>query len=230
MLIRATNAANLLTQIQANPASVSPRGQIRTILETEPWIVQRIISALASTDLLEYPLELEPSNRPDLILGMPSGQVGVEITEIVPPVYAQATAIRNQYYPEALIDRSLFGWGATFTAQQIHEHFRSNPDHLTGPGWAGEGVESEWARATESSVARKLERLNVCGFTVFQRNWLAAYASSPGPALDHLRAAGLVTLPSPIAGFRSFEKVLVLSGKCLVIFDAEAAQVRIVRI
>lgn len=228
MKIHAADAARLVSQIRANPASVSPRGQGRTTLETEAWIAQRIIQALVSTTLLEFPLELEPNDRPDLILQMPSGAVGIEITEIVPPVYAQAVAIRNQYYKGAIVDRSLFGWGASFTPKQIHDHFSNQPQFLTGNGWSGDQVEQEWARATESAVVRKLERLNAPGFNVLPRNWLAAYASSPGPALDHEHAAGLVSLQPPAAGPHCFEKVFVLSGERLVIFGGRTPRVELV--
>lgn len=225
MTIRAADSTSLISQIRANPISVSPRGQGRTKLETEPWIAQHIVPALVSAALLEYPLELEPNDRPDLILRMPSGAVGIEITEIVPPVYALALAIRNQYYVGAVVDRSLFCWGASFTPQQIHDHFSNQPQCFTGNGWVGDKVEQEWARATESAVVKKLERLNAPGFKLYPRNWLAAYASSPGPALDHEHAAGLVTLQPPATGTHCFEKVLVLSGECLVILDGGTPRV-----
>jgi len=48
----------------ANRALVCPRGQRRTTLETEAWIAQHVLSALIATDLLEYPLKIEPSDRP----------------------------------------------------------------------------------------------------------------------------------------------------------------------
>ena len=225
MTINAKKAQDLIKQLQENTKRVSPRGQGRTKQETEPWIAHRIISAMATSDLLEYPIELIFSDRPDLILKQPNIQIGIEIIELIPPAYAHAVAIRNEHYSGALVDRSLFGWGATFTSQQIHEYFQGNPNRLTGNGWEGDGVELEWAKAVKKAVEHKVEKLNSSGFNVFPSNWLALYASSPGPELDHELGASLVVFPLERAGLYSFERLLVLSGKNLIVFESSGNRI-----
>lgn len=114
--------------------------------------------------------------------------------ELVPAAYAQAVAIANREFPKAtIVDRSVFGWGAEWTAEEIREHLRSEGHRLSGDGWAGDAVEREWAEAVRKAVAKKTERLNAPGFRLFAKNWLGTYASSPGPVFNVTVGASLMS-------------------------------------
>jgi len=158
-----------------------------------------------------------------LVIQMPTGDVGMEITEAVPQTYAQANAIRNQLYPDAFIDRSIFTWGARFTPRQIHDYLKQNPQTLSedSPGWTGDAVETELARAIETAIEKKLNKLNGPEFRRFPQNWLAIYASVPGPFLDHRKIAKFVTLHDPINYRHAFDRIFVLCGTKVIAFKGD---------
>jgi hypothetical protein len=133
--MRAIDYPDLLEKIASLEASVSLRGRGRTTEQTEVWITSRLVPTLAHLGRIDFPLEFSFADRPDLRLHLPAGTVGIELTEVVPPAYAQADAIQNQYYPDATVDRSIFTWGTQFTAAEIHQHLAHVGQRLTGPGW-----------------------------------------------------------------------------------------------
>jgi len=216
--MRAIDFPDLLEKIAALRASVNIRGEGRTTQQTEVWIASRLVPTLAHIGLIGFPLEFSFADRPDLRLQVPAGAVGIEITEVVPPAYAQADAIRNQHYPEATIDRSIFTWGAQFTAAEIHRHLAHVGRKLAGPGWAGDSVERGWAAAVNEAISVKCEKLNRPGFTICDRNWLAAYTSSPGPALNMPHAATFLVHPKAL-GQHSFDAIFALTDRRMVILQ-----------
>jgi hypothetical protein len=197
------------------------RGAGRTKEHTEPWVTRRFLLSASRFDLLRFPLVVSPQDKPDLLLTMNGVEVGVEITEVVPPSYAEADAIARKHYPTAEVDRSIFRWGAKFTTQQIHDHL-SNPSRPMGPGWMGDSVESEWAAANSEAIVAKTHKLSSSGYGVHAENWLAAYSSSPGPALD--LAIGVQKLDRLRAepGRVGFDRVLLLTDTAAVHLSRDA--------
>ena len=59
---------------------------------SETWIACRFLATAGGEGLLEFPLRVEPGERPDLVVTMPSGSVGIEITEAVPKDGAKVDA------------------------------------------------------------------------------------------------------------------------------------------
>lgn len=212
--MRVRDFSDLIQQLTTGRAVVDRRGDGRTTEQTETWVMHRLVPTLAHLGFVQFPAGIFQEDRPDLRLELPSGNVGVEVTEVVPPTYAKADAIRNQHYPNAVVDRSIFTWGATFTAKEIHDHLSRVGRDLTGPGWAGDSVEREWAAAMNEAIKTKIEKLNRAGFTLCKQNWLAAYSSSPGPALKMSHAAKFLDLPLAVAGQRSFDCVFALTDGC----------------
>ena len=106
----------------ASPAPVADRGRGRKKNQTEGWVSRQLIPTLSESSIIHFPVTVEFRDRPDLLLCMPEDSAGIEITEVVPESYAQAVAIRNQDYPNAIVDRSIFTWGESYTAKQIHRH------------------------------------------------------------------------------------------------------------
>lgn len=220
--MQARNFADLVHQLANATAAVDLRGGGRTTEQRERWVMCRLVPTLAHLGFIQFPVEIFREDRPDLRLVLPSGTAGVEVTEVVPPAYAMADAIRNQTYPNAAVDRSVFTWGAEFTAEEIHRHLSRVGQQLTGPGWAGDSVEREWAAAMNEAIHTKIEKLNRAGFTLCDQNWLAAYSSSPGPALEMSHAAKFLELPLSMAGQHSFDCVFALTDHKVAVLRSGA--------
>lgn len=207
-----TTRADLERVLAAWNPRVSPRGAGRTKEQTEQWVARRFLLAALHFDVLQFPLIARQGDRPDLLLELPGTCVGVEITETVSPALAQAHAIARKYYPDAVIDRSIFRWGARFTPQEIHA-LLAKADKLNGPGWAGDSVEREWAAAACDTIDAKCKSLCKPGYRPADAYWLVAYASSPGPALDLAGAAKYLSpLPDQVDSAR-FEAVFLLTDR-----------------
>ena len=182
--ISAISVDDLLQALRGVPDNVPPRGCGRRSEHTEPWVAKRLIASLATAELLSFPLTVELRDRPDMVVDSAGLDIGIELIELIPPAYAQAVAIANREFPSAIVDRSVFGWGTSWTPEAIREHLRSEGHRLSGDGWAGDGVEREWATAIRSAIQKKTDRLNCSGFRSFSENWLGTYASSPGPIFN----------------------------------------------
>lgn len=216
MKIEAISYSDLKHQLTNYEVSVAKRGEGRTTEQTEEWISKRLLPTLAKGRFIDFPVCIIREDRPDLRIEMQSRSAGIEITEVVPPMYAQAVAIRNEDYPDARVDRSIFTWGAQFKAKDIHKHLTKVGGKLTGPGWTGDSVEREWATAVNESIMKKTKKLNNQGFNVYPNNWLAIYCSSPGPQLNIQKAGSLLTAPAAKAGEHRFDAIFVLTGSQFV--------------
>lgn len=218
MKITAADYSDLVAQLAADHPHVNLRGKGRNKGQSEEWVSRRLIPTLAKLGRLAFPLAIDPSDRPDLRISSADAEIGIEVTEIVPQAFAEADAIANKCYPGAVVDRSLFRWGARFTPQQIHEHL-SRSTGLTGPPWVGDSCEREWAAAANETIRTKTTKLNQHGFVHFSKNWLAAYASAPEPSLNLEHGSGFLDSPSAVGGPRTFDLVLLLTDTRMVLHD-----------
>jgi hypothetical protein len=141
-----------------------------------------------------------------------SGIIPLAATNLSILIVAQLSSRSSRYNPEANVDRTVFRWGARFTAQEIHDILKTSAGRSSG-GWFGDSVEKEWASAVVETTASKHAKLRQPGYRSMQRYWLAAYASSPGPALD--LSVGATYLPQLLASScdRHFEQAFLLSGR-----------------
>jgi len=217
---------DLKQQLFAFHVPVKNRGQEREKVQTEGWVIRQLLLTLSGFHYIHFPVAVEFKDRPDLRLYMPENSFGIEITEVVPEIYAQADAIRNRYYPDATVDRSMFTWGAKYTSKQIHDHLSTVGEKLTGPGWKGNAVEQEWAAAVNNSIKEKQKKLNIEGYNLSPTNWLTAYTSSPGPMLKINQAAFLITLPKPTKDQHVFDIIFILTDDKIVILDNAGREVR----
>lgn len=221
--ISAETQSELLRDLSRLSRPVSERGCGQTTGETEFWHFAHLARPLVRAGSFDFPVKVLFADRPDVRLEMPSVSVGIELREVVPPAYAQADAIRNEYYPDAFIDRSLFSWGAQFTAKEIHAHLsRPCDEQLTGSPWHADEVERELAEAVNEAIAEKMRKLNEPGFSIYAQNWLSIYASSPGPKLDARRTAAYLAYPSAVPERHRFDTIFLLTGKALVILNEGA--------
>ncbi len=222
----ANDYLELKQNLFASSAPVAHRGRGRRKNQTEGWVSRQLILTLSGFSFIHFPVQVEFKDRPDLRLYMPEESTGIEITEVVPECYAQAVAIRNQYYPKAIVDRSIFTWGKKYTAKQIHSHLSTVGNKLTGPGWTSDRVEQEWADAVNESIRNKLKKLNTKGYSVFPKNWLAVYTSSPGPMLKINQAGFLINFPKSRDYNCIFNIIFILTDKKILIMNDVGREVQ----
>lgn len=181
----ASTEKELIEHLHKIPCDIPARGHGRTKEHTERWILRRMLATVSKVSLLNYPVALEKTERPDLILRTKKGTIGIEVTEAVPSSYAQALSVRNKHFPGAIIDISLFKWGsAPRSGKEIRAMLKACTQDLMGPGWIGDSVEKEWAEAIAAAVGTKARKLNEPDFRRQDNNWLAIYDNVPGPGLQ----------------------------------------------
>jgi hypothetical protein len=187
-------AEELLTILTGVDISVPGRTDGRTTEHTETWTISRLLSTLARADRLEYPLSVTRRDRPDCLIVSGPKTIGVEITEAVSPEYAAYSALAEREFPDVFLQPGHFRWGAPqMSVPEMRELLQQT--HLSGPPWAGDRAEREWALFIHSVIDNKLEKLNRPGFEVFESNWLAIYDNLP---LPHIHLADAITYLRPL--------------------------------
>jgi hypothetical protein len=182
----------LLSMLRRIDLTVAGRTRGRTKQQTETWTICRLLSTLAQTDRLAFPITAIHQDRPDISIQMANMSIGVEITEAISEQFAEFSALAMREYPNALLEFAHFRWDSPKRTVPEMRALLSQ-SRLTSDGWAGDDPEREWAAFIQSAVNKKLDRLAVPEFTKFDQNWLAIYDNLPLPhinlasAIVHLR-------------------------------------------
>lgn len=212
MNITAESAMSLLSQLSKLDVSVPPRTKGRTKEHTERYTATHLLAAIATTDLLVYPLNFKHRDRPDFSLSMNAETLGVEHTEAVPENHAHRTALREKGHgPNTYFEpRSRIGERKKTQKELITEIDCNRP----GPPWVGDSAEREWAEAMRHFAMRKRETALSPGFDRFPRQWLLIYDNWPVPAVDvDIASQYLQGLLSEGNLFQIFEKIFVIRGR-----------------
>ena len=176
----AASPAELCDTLRANDVVVPWRTRGRTTGHTETWVACRFLAALARADLLCFPLNVEPGDRPDLVLTMPSGRTGIEITEAVPEDKARVDAYAEHEEIDAFrfVPRYRVGDPRRSKAEidAIARGQTRNHPHM------GDSIERDWVEAMLHFVERKTASFMKPGFQQHPSNWLLIYDNwSPAP-------------------------------------------------
>ena len=135
-------------------------------------------------------------------------EVGIEVTEAVSEDMARIDVMRNMVDEDIALDVSLFRPGmprrTTRELREILEQSRmvateadgdESPDdfdpvhsRMMGPGWAGDGVERDWAEVMSGVIAAKTASARKPGYTYFDETWLLVYDNWSFPTLNVSRA------------------------------------------
>ena len=166
----AASLSELHANLRARDVRVPRRTEGRTTELSETWIACRFLATAGGEGLLEFPLRVEPGERPDRVVTMPSGRVGIEITEAVPEDEARVTA----YSENKGIDHFPF-----IPPYRVSDPRRSRAEvEQIAKGKTrilprmGDCDVRDWVEAILHFVARKAESFAKPGFKKHPSNWL----------------------------------------------------------
>jgi len=216
--LEAQTPHDLLRQLGSIDISVPLQDEGRTSVHRERYMAARLLSTMAETDLLSYPLRIQHREKPDFGLFWSGTAVGIECVEAIHEEWAQIQAIRERDFPEALIFLPMLRPGQTkFTIEERLEVARGE---RAGPPWAGNMAERQWAEAMTHFIGRKTEKLRKGGYADFASNWLLIQDEWPVPLHyeeERMEAASLCTeLARPCLEGHCFAHVFVGNSRSLI--------------
>lgn len=223
--ISAVTSGELFRTLAGIDIRVPPRIEGRTTEHCETWSICRLLATLAKHKKLEFPIQLTKRERPDFLLVSGERRIGIEVTEAVNSEYARATTLPEADIEGAIIDPSLFKWG---TGRRKLNELRSivSQKKLTGPGWEGTSVESEYAEAIFDVITLKTKKLQANGFERFDESWLAVYCNMVLPALE-LKDANKFFVEKSINYWKEdgFSAVFVEEGENIISYSRDRIEV-----
>ena len=160
-------------ELRANDVRVPGRTQGRTTAHTETWVACRFLATIAGTDLLQFPVRVEPGDRPDLVLSGPEEKIGIELTEAISTDQAKV---------DAMVEREGEAGFRSIPRYRVSDPARSQSEiRALALGQSqilprmGESVERDWVEAMLYIVARKAAVFFKPGFAQHPANWLLVY-------------------------------------------------------
>ena len=210
-MLQASNAAELEARLAALDIEVPTRAGGRTKSHGERYSVSHVLATLPIERLL-FPLTLTHRERPDFLLSMGDGDVGIEHTEAVPPEVVRADKLREKegLGPDCFwIRPAIPGDPGNKTDDQLRQEILANEPPEP---WVGDSVEREWADAMEFCVTRKTNRATAAGFGRYRSNWLIVYDNWPLPAVDYPQATSyLMPRLTTMNAFAVFDSIFVMN-------------------
>ena len=151
----AASLSELHDNLRARDVRVPRRTEGRTTEQSETWMTCRFLATAGGEGLLEFPLCVEPGERPDRVVTMPSGRVGIEITEAVPEDEARVTA----YSENKGIDHNPFipPYRASDSRRSRADIEKIAKGRVQNLPRMGDSDERDWVEAMLHIVARKAE-------------------------------------------------------------------------
>ena len=169
----AVSPAHVHRKLRANDFRMPRRTQGRSTSHTETWVTCRFLATIADTDLLQFPLRVEPGDRPDLVLSLPTGRIGIELTEAISTDQARVDAMIEREGPSDF--RFLPRYRVSDPPRSQAEIGALARGETRTPPLMGESVEDDWVEAMEHIVGRKATTFHKPGFAEYLTNWLLVY-------------------------------------------------------
>jgi hypothetical protein len=197
----------LKTRLAELDIKVPARSNDRTTKQVERYCIAHLLATLP-VERLSFPLTVSNPDKPDFVLHMPTGDIGIEHIEAVPENVAHAQFLR---------EKECLGSEVYFTPHAIPGEPRKIADELRreienddpGDGWAGDAPEHKWANAMAYSVEKKLHKANA--YTRYPTNWLMIYDNWPLPHIDSSKAIQLLyPLLMNLNAFSVFDTIFIL--------------------
>ncbi len=209
--------SELFARLHAFDILVPLRTEGRTTYHAERWTICRLLSTLAKSESLCYPITLTHQDRPDFILQCHESNIGIEVTEAIPEQYAAYTALAEHQFPDTILEPGHFRWES---AQRTTQEMRGllGQKQLTSQPWMGDSAECEWASYFQSVIETKVMKIANLGFQLFQDNSLAIYDNLPVPHINLNKAINflLPKLDGVWKSIPSFNAIYIEHGNAIV--------------
>ena len=221
----------LLTQLAAIDITVPLRTEGRTTSHCERYLAARLLSTLAGTDEISFPLEIVHQEKPDFALTFGGRTVGMECTEAVSNEWAQIDAIRERDFPESTIMLPMFKPGSkTFS---IEARIAIAKGQKAGPPWVGKMAERQWAEAQAHFIGEKTTKLRAGNYSAFAEAWLVVQDEWRVPVYrleDRREAAQMCAeMIQPLLTEPSFARIYISNCTWLVRLAPGPVELRAIR-
>lgn len=182
----ANSADDLLKTLACIDISVPDRTKPRTEA-IERYSVCRLLSTLARTEYLLYPLSLKRRERPDFLLTCNGQEIGIELTQATSEDYSafRTHVERSQQRYKGhwhFIEPTHFRHGKPLNKKQQDDLLDS--EKLKGRPWSGDEAEKEWSLYIRDALKNKQSKFQKNNFAKFDQNWLAIHHNSPASFLN----------------------------------------------
>lgn len=225
MNIEAQSKYQLAKKLADSDITVLSRGDGRTKNQVERWVMYRALATLLANDQIDYPVALSKRERPDYLLNVGDKEIGCEVTEAINGEYLKAQSLPEASADNSMVDVSLFKWGTQERSLKKLRQIASR-DKLSGPGWAGNSVEREYAKIVYDVTQSKTTNMAKPGYERFDENHLFIYCNQSLPILNISDGAALCSEAfSNYWSSNSFDRVFVEKGKNIVIYSAGEYQI-----
>jgi hypothetical protein len=188
IILRASSAEELKAALALVDTDVPERSEGRRSHHAERYCIAHLLATLPTTRLF-FPLTLTHGDKPDFVLAMAHGDVGIEHTEAIPENVARAQFLHEKGAgPDVYFTpRAVPAEPRKATAELRREIEADEP----GDGWVGDSAENEWAAAIASHVKEKLSKATANGFTCYADNCVVN-DNWPLPHVNWAKAAAIL--------------------------------------
>ena len=205
----------ILSQVDV---SVSQLTEGRTKDQRERHNMCYLLSALVHSDMLEYPIKLTSSERPDFILDMAGKSVGVEVVEAVSENDIHRNMIIETEWKngtgKACYPVTLAKPGEVFKGKKTLQT-ELNKKHSSG--LVGDSAEKNWSKAMMYFIEKKIKVLLKDGFQRCQEDWLLIYDNWSSTFFLKGYDLGMTYLLDEIkaySGKMEFHQIFILGSCC----------------
>lgn len=182
-MLDVNNIEQLMNKLSRFDTTVPLRSEGRTKDHVERYCIVRLLATLAECGMINYPLTLEKSERPDFVLNMKGRTVGIEHTEVVSENVAHTDFLRDKGHgPEFYFTPRSIPGEKRKKAKKLLQELKEN--RFVEP-WMGNSIEIEWADAMLFFTERKAESSKKYGYRNYENNWLLLDDNwRPSPDID----------------------------------------------
>ncbi len=139
----------------------------------ERYSICRLLSTLAYTEYLSYPLSLKKRESPDYLLCCNGQNIGIEVTQATSEV---SKTYMNHATADIIAEPSFSHATEMMSKKQTEDLCEKNE---LDDGFVGSKIATDIKLFIEDAINKKLKKLNNDGFSKFEQNWLLVYENTP---------------------------------------------------
>ena len=222
-IVEGVDFEDLCRNLRKLSIKVPPRGPGRKTEHIERYAICKFLATFAGSSLFEFPLRVENCERPDIVLIMPSGEVGIEIVEAVPENEAAVDALAKKKGYTNIRSIPTHRAGETKYSRQTRDRIARNQYPM--PPAVGDVFERNWADAMIYFYIKKIQSFRKSGFKKFNQNWLLIddnWRPSPKEEDESIAADFLFREFKNQGGVKVFDRVFVAGYRTMLHFWNES--------